>query len=359
MKVPPTIRWVGNASAGHLELLDQTQLPTVVAYLQFTEVSPLVEAIRRLVVRGAPAIGIAAGYGCVLGVSRGHEHGLQPSEALAQAAQALNASRPTAVNLAWALERMRRVKPINPERLLREAMAIHEEDAGLCREIGEHGLGLLREMFPDRGEPERPLRLLTHCNAGALATGGCGTATALIYAAAESGLAVEVFASETRPLWQGARLTAWELNQAGIQTTVVCDNMVGALMAAGHVDAVIVGADRIAANGDVANKIGTYGLAVIAKHHSVPMFVAAPYSTFDRKIESGRTIPIEQRDPLEVTRPASHWIAAPQTPAWNPAFDVTPAALIHALITDQGTVQPVSGENIKSILAAAPHGARD
>lgn len=353
MAVPETIRWVGSASEGYLELLDQTALPHEVAYRSYCEVGPLVEAVRRLEVRGAPAIGIAAAYGCVLGVARGVERGLSPEEALTRSAEQLRASRPTAVNLGWALDRQLRIAPVDIEALLEEAVAIHREDARLCEQIGQCGIKLLTELCPQRGrEGDQPLRVLTHCNAGALATGGLGTATAPLYLAAHEGWHLRVYADETRPLWQGARLTAWELMESGLDACVICDNMAAALMATGEVDVVIVGADRIAANGDTANKIGTYSLAISAAYHKIPFVVAAPYSTFDCSLTHGRQIPIEQRKSGEVVCPSGLAISRPDTPVWNPAFDVTPAELIAAIITDRGTIQPVNAEQIEKVLRA-------
>ena len=265
------------------------------------------------------------------------------------AAQRVAAARPTAVNLRWAVERVVSVAercdlrdPVRIwQRMLAEAHAIRDEDAGLCRRIGEHGAPLIRDGA----------RVLTHCNAGALATVAWGTATAVMYMAHLRGVRFEVYADETRPLLQGARLTAFELTAAGIPTTVLCDSAAASLMAAGRVDLVVVGADRIAANGDVANKIGTYMLAVAAKHHGVPFYVAAPYSTFDLACASGARIPIEQRGEDELRRGVLGPIVPEQAGVWNPAFDVTPAELITGIITDRGLIRPVTAQRVADVLA--------
>ncbi len=269
-----------------------------------------------------------------------------------EVAERVAAARPTAVNLRWAVDRVvsvaHRCDLAEPaqiwQRMLVEAHAIRDEDAELCRRIGEHGAALIRDG----------MRVLTHCNAGALATVAWGTATAVMYAAHLRGVRFEVFADETRPLLQGARLTAFELTAAGIPTTVLCDSAACALMAAGKVDLVIVGADRIAANGDVANKIGTYMLAVAAKHHGVPFYVAAPYSTFDLACESGAAIPIEQRSEDELRRGVPGPVVPDAVAVWNPAFDVTPAALITGIITDRGIIRPVTSARIAEVLAIRP-----
>lgn len=326
--VPQAIAWVGDASCGHLRLIDQTQLPEKLEHLDCRDVDCVWHAIKRLSVRGAPAIGIAAAYGCVIGAQSGR---------FAQAADYLATSRPTAVNLFWAIDRMRRVGSAEPEALLVEARRIHEEDRAMCQAIGEHALSVM----PDEGG------VLTHCNAGALATGGIGTATAGMYLAHQRGRRVRIFADETRPLLQGARLTAWELGQAGVDVTLICDDMAGRVMREGKVKAVITGADRIAANGDAANKIGTYSLAVLARHHGIPFYVAAPSSTFDLSLATGDEIPIEQRDPDEITQGFGRRTAPEQVQTYNPAFDVTPAELITALVTERGLVSPVTPENVR------------
>jgi methylthioribose-1-phosphate isomerase len=322
-----TIKWVGGA----LRIIDQTKLPTELAYLDCRDVPTVAEAIQSLRVRGAPAIGIAAAYGVLLAALGDVE---DPQESVAQAIEQLAKTRPTAVNLFWALQRMRgaatRAVPGSPDELravlLAEANAILEEDRTVCRRMGQHGAELLWDG----------MAVLTHCNAGALATGGIGTALGVIYAACQQGKNVRVFADETRPLLQGSRLTAWELMQNGIDVTVICDSMAAVLMKQGRVDAVIVGADRIAANGDVANKIGTYGLSVLAKAHKLPFYVVAPTSTVDLSIARGEDIPIEERRSEEVTCGFGRCTAPEGVKIFNPAFDVTPNALVTAIISEQG-----------------------
>ncbi|NBB84327.1 MAG: S-methyl-5-thioribose-1-phosphate isomerase, partial [Alphaproteobacteria bacterium] len=313
---------------------DQRQLPGSIVWLDCRDVQSVREAIKQLSVRGAPAIGIAAAYGCVIGAQRGE---------FARATAHLATSRPTAVNLFWAIDRMASLSTDDPAALLAEARRIHDEDRAMCRAIGEHGLALM----PDGGA------VITHCNAGALATGGIGTATAPMYLAQEAGRRLRVFADETRPLLQGARLTAWELGQAGLDVTVLCDNTAGQVMREGRIDLVITGADRVAANGDAANKIGTYALAVLARHHGIPFYVAAPSSTFDRSLESGALIPIEQRHAEEVTRGFGRRTAPDQVNVYNPAFDVTPADLIAGIITERGLIRPVNAQNVKAMLTQA------
>lgn len=334
------IEWVGSATTGHLRLLDQTQLPASTEWLDCRDVQSVWQAIRRLSVRGAPAIGIAAAYGCVIGA--------QQREARAgflAAAAHLATSRPTAVNLFWAIERLKASAASVADANLRthlhtEAVAIHEEDRAACRAIGEHGLNLLRELTGDR------LHLLTHCNAGALATGGIGTATAPMYRAAELGLPITVLADETRPLLQGSRLTAWELGQAGIDVSIITDSTAATAMAQKRITAVITGADRIAANGDAANKIGTYGVAVLARHHGIPFVVAAPTSTIDLNCPSGADIPIEHRAADEVTEGFGRRTAPHEARVFSPAFDVTPAELITAIVTERGVIRPVDRTGI-------------
>ncbi|MCB9689863.1 MAG: S-methyl-5-thioribose-1-phosphate isomerase [Alphaproteobacteria bacterium] len=306
-----------------LLLLDQRVLPRVVATIRCSNAHEAARAIRDMVVRGAPAIGITAAYGFALDVLAGGDR--------QRAAEVLLASRPTAVNLRWAIERM---LPVPTERLLDEAVAIHREDVAINRAIGAHGLRLVERLGLDRG-----VRLYTHCNAGALATGGYGTAVGVIRAAHEAGRLERVMAGETRPYLQGARLTAWECETSGIPCTLVTDSMAAAAMAEGRVDAVVVGADRVAANGDVANKIGTYGLAVLAKHHGLPFWVAVPESTLDPRCPTGADIPIEERAADEVRGYGElRWAA--DVDVWNPAFDVTPAALVDAWITESGLWSP-------------------
>jgi methylthioribose-1-phosphate isomerase len=294
-------------------------------------------------VRGAPAIGITAAYGVVLGVQN-LDDSKTLRERVHQVAAYLRTSRPTAVNLFWALERMERAtgEPcgVNRERLLQEAHAILAEDLAMCRAIGEIGAGLIRDG----------MGVLTHCNAGALATSDYGTALAAMFRAHEQGRRFCAYVDETRPLLQGARLTAWELMQRGVAATLICDSMAARVMQEGRVQVVMVGADRIAANGDTANKIGTYGLALLAKAHGIPFYVAAPSSTFDLSLPEGRRIPIEERDPREVTHPCGHQAAPDGIRVYNPAFDVTPAHLIAGIITERGLIQPVEEAKIRSCL---------
>jgi methylthioribose-1-phosphate isomerase len=306
------------------------------------------EAIRNLRVRGAPAIGVAAAFGLCLALQ-----GTQADESayarLEESAQYLATSRPTAVNLFWALARMRTVADRLRgkisivelrEQLLAEAQAICDEDRHMCRAIGRHGAVLI----PDGGG------VLTHCNAGGLATADYGTALAVVFAAHESGKQLHVFAGETRPLLQGARLTAWELVERGVPATLICDSMAAQVMREGRVQAVIVGADRIAANGDTANKIGTYSLAVLAKAHDIPFYVAAPTSTFDLSLPNGTQIPIEQRPPDEITITFGRRTAPEGIGVYNPAFDVTPAELITAIVCEHGVIQPVDQDRIAKML---------
>lgn len=330
--LPRTIEWIGD-TGGHLRLLDQTLLPTQLAFRDCRTVEEVWEAIRTLRVRGAPAIGVAAAFGVVVGAQANADFAK-----MKEAAHYLRTSRPTAVNLFWALERMERHgEKTWPSRdwlrgLLDEARRIQDEDAAMCRAIGQNGASLIQ---PGQG-------VLTHCNAGSLATAEYGTALAVLYTAAKQGKQFHVFADETRPLLQGARLTAWELRQADIDVTLICDSMAAQVMREGKVQLVIVGADRIAANGDTANKIGTYGVAVLAKAHGIPFYVAAPSSTFDLSIKTGKDIPIEQRDAREITHLLETPIAPHGVRVYNPAFDVTPAELIAGIITERGVIQPVN-----------------
>lgn len=326
----PTLRWEGGVD-GHLVLLDQTRLPVEVVELPCSTVEEVWQAIKRLAVRGAPAIGVAAAYGVCL-ASRGVP--APGDQQFLAACDHLATSRPTAVNLFWALDRMRTaargLAPATlPEALLNEARAIHAEDAEMCAAIGRHGADLLADLPVGAG-------ILTHCNAGALATGGDGTALAVIFELARRGRRPHVWVDETRPLLQGARLTAWELTQRGIDCTLITDSMAAQVMREGRVQAVIVGADRIAANGDAANKIGTYGVAVLAHAHDIPFFVAAPTSTFDQSIATGDDIPIEQRASDEITHGFGRSTAPVGISVYNPAFDVTPSRLIRAIITENG-----------------------
>lgn len=339
---PRNIEWVGDAQTGHLRLLDQTLLPGEVVYLDCRDVQSVWDAIKRLSVRGAPAIGVAAAFGCVIGAQAG---------SLQQAADHLATSRPTAVNLFWAIDRMKQVQRSTPDALLAEAIAIHAEDAQMCQRIGEYALALIDKLPRQSSNPKpQPPTFLTHCNAGALATGGIGTATAPMYLAHQRGLPIRVFADETRPLLQGARLTAFELGAAGIDVTLICDCMAGQVLREGKVDVVITGADRIAGNGDAANKIGTYPLAVMAKHHNVPFLVAAPSSTFDMSITDGSDIPIELRAAEEITEGFGKRTAPLDVKTYSPAFDVTPAELITAIITERGVIQPVNAEHVRAML---------
>ncbi len=347
-----TLAWKGDVD-GYLRLIDQTRLPTDLVEIECRDVETVWEAIKMLRIRGAPAIGVAAAYGVCIGV----QDALDAEEArffarLEEAINYLATSRPTAVNLFWALERMKQTalkgrgqkspRAIGAE-LLAEAQAIHEEDCQMCRDIGCHGAALLAD-----GQG-----VLTHCNAGGLATSDYGTALAVFFAAAESGKALHVYADETRPLLQGARLTAWELQQRGIDVTLICDSMAAQVMREGRVQAVVTGADRIAANGDTANKIGTYSLALLASAHGIPFYVAAPTSTFDLSTASGQEIPIEQRDPKEITHGFGRQTAPEGVKVYNPAFDVTPAKLIRAIICENGVIQPVDRQTIAQALGAS------
>lgn len=329
------LRWVGD----RLVLLDQRRLPGEEVERACTRWEDVAEAIRSLAVRGAPAIGVAAAFGVVLAARQSPARtGPDLVADLEVALKGLAATRPTAVNLFWALERMRRaardVAQRGPEeiraRLEAEAEAILAEDEAANRALGAHGAALVPPGA----------RILTHCNTGALATGGYGTALGVIRAAHAQGRVALVWVSETRPLLQGARLTAWECVRDGIPHRVIADVAAGFFMARGEVDLVLTGADRIAANGDTANKIGTYALAVLARHHGLPFYVAAPWSTVDPALASGREIPIEERDPEEVRRVAGALAAPPTSPVANPAFDVTPAGLITAIITERGIHRP-------------------
>ncbi|MDO9464962.1 MAG: S-methyl-5-thioribose-1-phosphate isomerase [bacterium] len=329
-----TIQW----HKGRIKLVDQTLLPNKFKHIYCDTVKSIWEAIKNLRVRGAPAIGIAGALGVVLGMQNSKAKGYaQFKKRLEQVISYLSSSRPTAVNLFWALDRMRvcceqhRNLSVNTikSKLLNEAKKIIDEDKNICRNIGRNGAKLIKD-----GDV-----VLTHCNAGGLATADYGTALGVIFFANEQGKKIRVYADETRPLLQGARLTTWELMRAGIDVTLICDNMAGSLMRQGKISCVIVGADRIASNGDTANKIGTYSLAVLAKAHNIPFYVAAPISTFDMKIKSGKQIPIEQRSPEEITNLYGKRIAPKNINVYNPAFDVTPARLISAIITECGIIK--------------------
>lgn len=352
------LKWVGGVD-GFLELVDQRRLPTRFVKLQCRDIEQLYEAIKTLAVRGAPAIGVAAAYGLVLGMQKlnpgdSAEEGLQKWWAkahptvLGRSCEYLASSRPTGVNLFWALERVRRkaeefiasrpdvTVATLQEVVLREANAICQEDVDMCRRIGLNGQKFIKDGFG----------VLTHCNAGALATAGQGTALSVMFEAHKKGRKFRVYADETRPLLQGARLTAWELQQAGIDVTVICDNMAGWLMKQGRINAVITGADRIAANGDAANKIGTYSLSILAGKHGIPFYVAAPSSTFDLSIKSGDEIPIEQRAADEVRNFAGVQTTPVGVDAYNPAFDVTQGLDISAIITERGVIENPDIDNV-------------
>jgi methylthioribose-1-phosphate isomerase len=338
------ISWDGTA----VRFLDQTALPLETRVTETEDYRVMLEAIRRLRVRGAPLIGIAAAYG-VCAAAR--EHAALPPPAfvdrMLRICDEFAATRPTAVNLFWALEQMREVLRLTGtvreciEALTVKAISIHEDDDARCAAIGRHGAALL----------PAGAGVLTHCNTGALATGGDGTAFNVLLQAHRDGRGIHVYADETRPLLQGARLTMWELAQHGIPSTLITDGTAPMLMRQGRVQAVITGADRIAGNGDTANKIGTYGLAVAAAHHGIPMYIAAPLSTFDMSIASGEDIPIEERDGDEVTHCAASRIAPAGVPAYAPAFDVTPAGLIHGIITERGVVSPPYRETLRALHA--------
>lgn len=341
----PTLHWLGETD-GHLRLIDQTLLPVELREIDCRDVEAVWEAIRSLRVRGAPAIGIAAAYGVCLGVqsAAGRDEAALFSR-LEEVSKYLATSRPTAVNLFWALDRMQRTAAAlrgkaSPHaiiaRLLEESRAIHQEDRAMCRAIGRFGADLLSD-----GQG-----VLTHCNAGGLATSDYGTALAVFFAAHESGKRLHIYADETRPLLQGARLTAWELQQRGIDVTLICDSMAAQVMREGRVQAVITGADRIAANGDSANKIGTYGVALLAAAHQIPFYIAAPTSTFDLSLSDGSQIPIEERAAEEITHGFGRQTAPTGVRVYNPAFDVTPARLIKAIICEHGLIEPVTREQI-------------
>ncbi len=332
----PTVEWKDN----QVRILDQSLLPGDVCFLDCTDYVCVAEAIRELKVRGAPAIGVTAALGIALGARQYTQPSLDGfQQHMDTVCEVLAATRPTAVNLFWAVDRMKRMMAANPisnveecqQRLLKEALAILEEDVRVNQVLGKYGAAIIQD-----GDA-----ILTHCNAGALATAGYGTALGVVRAAWEEGKKLRVFADETRPVLQGARLTTWELQQDGIPVTLITDNMAGALMQKQRVQCCVVGADRIAANGDVANKIGTYSVAILAKAHGIPFYVAAPISTIDLETANGEGIPIEERDPSEVTQLHGSRIIAPAgVSVWNPAFDVTPAHLITGIITERGILSP-------------------
>ncbi len=346
----PTIEWRGDA----VVMVDQRKLPAEEIYVECRTAAEVAKAIRTMVIRGAPAIGVAAGMGLALGVNASKATGTQKLAAeFYKLCELMAATRPTAVNLFWAIDRMKRTFAAGvgagesveqlKARLTSEAQAIHDEDVASCRAIGAHGA----EVVPDGA------RVLTHCNAGALATAGYGTALGVIRGAVDAGKRVAVFADETRPFLQGARLTAWELVRDGIETTVITESMAAPLMRDGRVDLVVVGADRIAANGDTANKIGTYTVALVAREHRVPFYVAAPISTVDLGTPDGRGIPIEERDAREVTHVKSVRLAPEGAQVFNPAFDVTPHQLIAGIVTERGIARPPYTESLRALVESS------
>ena len=331
-----------------VRFIDQTKLPTEETYVTCKTYTQVADVIRNMVVRGAPAIGVAAAMGIALGVkSSKAESGGDLKHEFDQICEVIGKTRPTAVNLFWAIKRMRdkfemlRVRPLAQIKtaLIEEAQRMHAEDIAANQAMGRHGATLM----PATGG------VLTHCNAGALATCGYGTALGVIRAAVEQGKKIHVFADETRPFLQGSRLTAWELMKDGIPTTVISDNMAGAMMQQGKINAIVVGADRIAANGDVANKIGTYSVAVLAKEHAIPFYVAAPLSTVDFDTPDGSGIPIEQRDGKEVTHIAGRQMVPDGVEVENPAFDVTPAKYVTAIVTEHGIARAPYGESLQRL----------
>ncbi len=348
----PTLSWIG-ALPGHLSLLDQTRLPLVETRLAVRDVETLRDAICRLAVRGAPALGVVAGYGVVLGIQAAADESARAVLERARSAAARIASaRPTAVNLGWGAQRVlarleRDVARGADGRALvtaayDEACAIHAEDVAACRHMGELGAEFIAGGAS----------ILTHCNAGALATSGIGSALAPVYCAHERGKRVRVYADETRPLLQGARLTAWELARAGIDVTLITDGMAARVMAEKRIDAVFVGADRITANGDVCNKIGTYGVALAAHAHGIPFYVVAPSSTFDLALADGTRIPIEERDASEITDAFGVRTAPPGIRVYNPAFDVTPARYVTAIVCERGVIRAPDTERVAAVLAS-------
>jgi methylthioribose-1-phosphate isomerase len=355
-----TLKWVGGVD-GHLEIIDQRKLPGEYKIARFTSVKQLYDAIKTLAVRGAPAIGVAGAYGAVLSLQSVSANASmkQSLAVLKQDCKYLASSRPTAVNLRWAIDRVVKCAKNSAVRLrcaspwqagtlyelrkavLKEANVICREDIEMCRKIGTNGARFIKNG----------MGVLTHCNAGALATAGQGTALSVLYEAKKRGKKFRVYVDETRPLLQGARLTAWELKRAKIDTTVICDNMAAALMKAGKINMVITGADRIAGNGDAANKTGTYGLSVLAKAHGIPFYIAAPSSTFDLKTKTGKDIPIEQRSADEIRFCGSKQTSPDGVKIYNPAFDVTPAENITAIITERGVIEKPNAHKIAKHLA--------
>jgi methylthioribose-1-phosphate isomerase len=346
----PTVAWEN----GEIVMVDQRKLPGQEVYVRCKTAAEVARAIKTMVIRGAPAIGVSAAMGIALGMRRSKASGTrQFAVDFNKTCDLMAGTRPTAVNLFWAIDRMKRVLGAGVQAgrsvdelkdlLEREARAIHDEDLESCRAMGRFGA----DVVPDGA------RILTHCNAGALATAGYGTALGVIRAAAEQGKVRQVFADETRPFLQGARLTAWELVRDHVPTTVITESMAGPLMRRGDIDVVVVGADRIAANGDVANKIGTYTVAMMARAHEIPFYVAAPLSTIDLATASGDDIPIEQRNPREITHLGSTRLAPDGASVWNPAFDVTPARLIAGIITERGIARPDYSESLRRLFDQA------
>ena len=347
----PTIEWTGDS----VVMIDQRKLPGTEVYVTCRTANDVAKAIKTMVIRGAPAIGVSAAMGIALGMSKSKASGTkQFTTEFQRTCDLLAGTRPTAVNLFWAIERMKRtfaeaaqggssVDELK-QRLVTESQRIHDEDVASCRAMGAYGATLVPESA----------RILTHCNAGALATAGYGTALGVIRAAAEQGKKVAVLADETRPFLQGARLTAWELVKDGIDTTVITDNMSASMMRLGEVDLVVVGADRIAANGDVANKIGTYGVAVLAKEHGIPFYVAAPISTIDLETPDGSRIPIEERPDREVTHVGTFRITPEGASIRNPAFDVTPAKFVTAIVTERGIARAPYDASLAALVASDP-----
>jgi methylthioribose-1-phosphate isomerase len=346
----PTIEWKDDA----VVMIDQRKLPASEVYVTCKTANDVAKAIKTMVIRGAPAIGVAAAMGIAVGMLRSRATGTkQFTTEFQKTCDLMAGTRPTAVNLFWAIERMKKAFAAAAQdgqsvdeikrRLVAEARAIHDEDVQSCKTMGAHGAGLVPESA----------RILTHCNAGALATAGYGTALGVIRAAAEQGKTIAVLADETRPFLQGARLTAWELVRDGIDTTVITDNMAGAMMRLGQVDLVVVGADRIAANGDVANKIGTYSVAVLAHEHGIPFYVAAPLSTVDLQTPDGSRIPIEERNDREVTHVGATRLTPDGAHIRNPAFDVTPAKYVTAIITERGIARAPFAESLPQLFEGA------
>jgi len=338
--IPPSVEW----RRGKVRLIDQRALPARLTFVECSTAAEVARAVRDMVVRGAPALGAAGAFAVALAARRASS-----SRAVERAAEQVRSSRPTAVNLAWGVDRaLAAFREGGADAALGEAERLADADVATNRALGAHGAALV----PERG------RVLTHCNTGALACVGYGTALGIVRAAAEAGKAPTVWVDETRPVLQGARLTAWELDRLGIEHTLVVDAMAGSLMAAGEVDVVIVGADRVAANGDVANKVGTYPLAVLARHHDVPFVVAAPTATIDLTTPSGDAIPVEERDPAEVTTIGGTRIAPRGTAVLNRAFDVTPAALVSAIVTEHGIVRAPYDAALNHLLSRSPFSAR-